>query len=101
MADTLPRLETINLPMTIDFEDIANLQDEEDTSLTIRHLILPDAKQKIHYDISTELVRPYIPEPFRYKAFNTIHNMFHPNKWRNVLSVRIFEKTFGTGLEPA
>lgn len=80
MADTLPLLETINLPMTIDLEDIANLQHEEDTSLTIRHLILPDAKQKIHYDISTELVRPYIPEPFRYKAFNTIHNMSHPNK---------------------
>ncbi|GFX06194.1 retrovirus-related Pol polyprotein from transposon opus [Trichonephila clavipes] len=69
----------------INFEEIAKEQttDEElqkllhNNSLKFKPSTLPSGK-KLWCDISTQKIRPYIPQKFRFQIFQLIHGLAHP-----------------------
>ncbi|GFT26762.1 hypothetical protein TNCV_3709531 [Trichonephila clavipes] len=69
----------------INFEEIAEEQttDEElqillhNNSLKFKPSTLPSGK-KLWCDISTQKIRPYIPQKFRFQIFQLIHGLAHP-----------------------
>ena len=87
VADTLSRVEAITLPSTIDFEDLAdeqtndqelkNLVGKNSTSLQIKRIQLPDCNKTLLCDVSHEKVRPYVPKTYRKKIFESLHNLSH------------------------
>lgn len=89
VADTLSRIEEIELSGNIDFESIANEQEEDEefrnlinsnTNLKFEKFPLFNANQykMIYCDTSTGTPRPFIPKKFRHQIFNTFHNLSHP-----------------------
>ncbi|GFU76390.1 RNA-directed DNA polymerase from mobile element jockey [Trichonephila clavipes] len=82
-ADALSRIHSIS---EINFEEIAEKQqttDEElqkllhNNSLKFKPSTLPSGK-KLWCDISTQKIRPYIPQKFRFQIFQLIHGLAHP-----------------------
>lgn len=86
VADALSRIASIKISGPIDFVAVAEEQkiDAElqnllhDSALNLKLLPLPDSKTRLFCDVSTENIRPYIPEKFRRTVFNNIHNLAHP-----------------------
>ncbi|GFS77071.1 hypothetical protein TNCV_3757081 [Trichonephila clavipes] len=82
VADALSRIDSIS---EINFEEIAEEQttDEElqkllhNNSLKFKPSTLPSGK-KLWCDISTQKIRPYIPQKFRFQIFQLIHGLAHP-----------------------
>ncbi|GFX70427.1 retrovirus-related Pol polyprotein from transposon opus [Trichonephila clavipes] len=82
VADALSRIESIS---EINFDAIAEEQtiDEElqqllhNNSLKFKPSTLPSGK-KLWCDISTQKIRPYIPQKFRFQIFQLIHSLAHP-----------------------
>ncbi|GFX08240.1 transposon Tf2-6 polyprotein [Trichonephila clavipes] len=82
VADALSRIDSIP---EINFEEIAEEQttDEElqqllhNNSLKFKPSTLPSGK-KLWCDISTQKIRPYIPQKFRFQIFQLIHGLAHP-----------------------
>ncbi|GFS50531.1 hypothetical protein TNCV_3197241 [Trichonephila clavipes] len=82
VADALSRIDSIS---EIDFEEIAEEQttDEEfqkllhNNSLKFKPSTLSSGK-KLWCDISTQKIRPYIPQKFRFQIFQLIHGLAHP-----------------------
>ncbi|GFV99145.1 hypothetical protein TNCV_1511181 [Trichonephila clavipes] len=82
VADTLSRIDSIS---EINFEAIAEEQttDEElqqllhNNSLKFKPSTLPSGK-KLWCDTSTQKIRPYIPQKFRFQIFQLIHGLAHP-----------------------
>ncbi|GFW39744.1 hypothetical protein TNCV_4522341 [Trichonephila clavipes] len=82
VADALSRIDSIS---EINFEAIAEEQtiDEElqqllhNNSLKFKPSTLPSGK-KLWCDISTQKIRPYIPQKFRFQIFQLIHGLAHP-----------------------
>ncbi|GFW91941.1 hypothetical protein TNCV_2152231 [Trichonephila clavipes] len=81
VADALSRIESIS---KINFDAIAEEQtiDEElqqllHNSLKFKPSTLPSGK-KLWCDISTQKIRPYIPQKFRFQIFQLIHGLAHP-----------------------
>ncbi|GFU10848.1 hypothetical protein TNCV_3278671 [Trichonephila clavipes] len=78
----LSRIDSIS---EINFEEIAEEQttDEElqkllhNNSLKFKPSTLPSEK-KLRCDISTQKIRPYIPQKFRFQIFQLIHGLAHP-----------------------
>ncbi|GFW94078.1 retrovirus-related Pol polyprotein from transposon opus [Trichonephila clavipes] len=78
----LSRIDSIS---EINFEEIAEEQttDEElqkllhNNSLKFKPSTLPSGK-KLWCDISTQNIRPYIPQKFRFQIFQLIHGLAHP-----------------------
>ncbi|GFW42008.1 retrovirus-related Pol polyprotein from transposon opus, partial [Trichonephila clavipes] len=78
----LSRIDSIS---EINFEEIAEEQttDEElqkllhNNSLKFKPSTLPSGK-KLWCDISTQKIRPYIPQKFRFQIFQLIHGLAHP-----------------------
>lgn len=87
-ADTLSRIEQINMPSPIDYADLARCQsnDQEliklrtNKKLKLKNIILPGSTKSISCDISTGKYRPYLPEKFRRQIFDVIHGLSHPGK---------------------
>ncbi|KAG8198256.1 hypothetical protein JTE90_021513 [Oedothorax gibbosus] len=86
VADTLSRISSISMPSPIDYEQIAQAQqnDPELQSLLsnsnifhFKKINLPDCKKAIFCDLSTGTARPYIPKQFREHVFATLHNVSH------------------------
>lgn len=88
LADLLSRIYTVNSP-AINWKELAISQQNDETlkdllksdstSLKFKLLnFIDDDDTKIYCDVSTTTVRPYITEPFRQTAFNSIHNLSHP-----------------------
>ncbi|KAG5887224.1 hypothetical protein JTB14_010805 [Gonioctena quinquepunctata] len=87
VADALSRISTINLESTTDFttwekeqSNATQLQKllHRNTSLVLKKMNIPDTNFNITCDISTNNIRPYVPESFRKEIFNKIHSMSHP-----------------------
>ena len=85
IADALSRIETINAPSPIDFDEIAKHQNDSDLetllqnpSVKIAKLVIPNTSTKLFCDISTNRIRPYIPKDFRLKIFRSTHDLSHP-----------------------
>ncbi|GFS71754.1 retrovirus-related Pol polyprotein from transposon opus [Trichonephila clavipes] len=82
VADALSRIDLIS---EINFEAIAEEQttDEElqqllhNNSLKFKPSTLPSEK-KLWCDISTQKIRTYIPQKFRFQIFQLIHGLAHP-----------------------
>ncbi|GFW72035.1 retrovirus-related Pol polyprotein from transposon opus [Trichonephila clavipes] len=82
VADALSRIESI---FEINFDAIAEEQTigEElqkllhNNSLKFKPSTLPSGK-KLWCDISTQKIRPYIPQKFRFQIFQLIHGLAHP-----------------------
>ncbi|GFU53945.1 retrovirus-related Pol polyprotein from transposon opus [Trichonephila clavipes] len=82
VADALSRIESIS---EINFDAIAEEQtiDEElqqllqDNSRKFKPSTLPSGKE-LWCDISTQKIRPYIPQKFRFQMFQLIHGLAHP-----------------------
>lgn len=71
-------------PIEIDYHEIADHQmsDElkqlqENQSLEIKLLQLPDSSKKLYCEVSTGRIRPYIPTNFRENIFKKFHNLAH------------------------
>lgn len=86
VADALSRVETIEMPTVLNALTIkeAQQQDEElhgllrgSTSLKLQPMIIENSK--IYCDISTGIVRPYIPNNLRKDVFNLVHGLSHPS----------------------
>ncbi|GFX22040.1 hypothetical protein TNCV_4857081 [Trichonephila clavipes] len=81
-VDAISRIDSIS---EINFEEIAEEQttDEElqqllhKNSLKFKPSTLPSGK-KLWCDISTQKIRPYIPQKFRFQIFQLIHGLAHP-----------------------
>lgn len=97
LADALSRINAICMPNPIDYDEIAQAQQtdselkhllENSEVLKFKELNLPDCKKPLFCDISTGTARPYIPEPFREKVFQTLHKLSHPGIRGTVKLVR-------------
>lgn len=86
VADFLSRTEVNTVNDEIDYEQIAETQENDNdladahknSSLVLRKIKLPNATTKIFCDISTDRVRPFIPSTCRRNVFNAIHGLSHP-----------------------
>lgn len=88
VADAFSRIDAFRMPTTIDFEELAQAQEQDDemkdilrdknTSLQLRLTYGPD-HQGIYCDVSTNDIRPFVPEPLRRKIYDTFHNLNHPS----------------------
>lgn len=88
VADSLSRISTISCPSVIDYEKLAKsqetdmelqsfLRNEQQTSLSLKPFAIFPNKKSVYCDVSTENVRPFIPEDFRRLVFDCIHNLSH------------------------
>jgi hypothetical protein len=86
VADALSRVESIHCPTVIDFDKVAQEQ-ENDAQLAclltaseakIKLLGMPGLQRKIYCEITNDNIRPYLPEKFRKIAFETVHSISHP-----------------------
>lgn len=85
VADTLSRVEAINFPSPIDYDKLADCQEDQDLqdllnskSLVIGKVRIPESTKKIYCDLSTDNIRPYIPKHYRQVVFKNIHGLSHP-----------------------
>lgn len=90
VADTLSRINEIQMPSTLSPEIIAEEQskDEElrrlinddNISLQLQEIQVDVLKDiSIFCDVSSGIVRPYIPATLRRTAFKTVHGLSHPS----------------------
>lgn len=102
VADALSRVEEIVCPTVIDYAEVATAQ-EGDSQITtlqtcntgsviLKRIYLPNVKSKLYCEISTNNVRPYLPERFRKQAFESVHNISHPGikTSRKMITQRFF-----------
>lgn len=87
VADALSRISSVDFPNKVDYQMLANkqLMDPElevlrgpESNLVFKDIVLPGTDCKVACDVSTEVVRPYIPLEFRRQIFNSVHNLAHP-----------------------
>lgn len=85
VADALSRIE--ELEFILDFEALATSQENDDelkklqqenSSLRFKRMQIPGVKTLLVCDVSTSTVRPFITQPFRRAAFDTVHRLSHP-----------------------
>ncbi|GBN81655.1 Transposon Ty3-G Gag-Pol polyprotein [Araneus ventricosus] len=86
VADALSRIESISTS-PLAYEDIARSQQDDEeldlllkqpTSLTLQKLQVPNTEVMLYCDISTQVIRPYIPKTHRYQVFRNLHDLAHP-----------------------
>ncbi|GBL87037.1 Transposon Ty3-G Gag-Pol polyprotein [Araneus ventricosus] len=86
VADALSRIESISTSL-LAYEDIARSQQDDEeldlllkqpTSLTLQKLQVPNTDVMLYCDISTQVIRPYIPKKHRYQVFRNLHDLAHP-----------------------
>lgn len=86
VADCLSRINSISEQNVIDFDEIAKYQETDSdfeilknsNSIQLRHCNIPESTIKIYCDISTGIIRPFVPINFRKNIFNNFHNLSHP-----------------------
>jgi hypothetical protein len=88
VADTLSRIQEVLIPKPVKYEAVAEAQenDEElksllmtstDSILHFKKISIPDSNKQMYCDVSTGVIRPYIPPQFRRQVFESIHNLSH------------------------
>lgn len=85
VADTLSRIEEMELPVTLDTLAKAQASDtelsqylKEGTSLRLQKQELPDSSLSLYCDISTQTPRPFVVEALRKPVFDSLHSLSHP-----------------------
>lgn len=88
VADAMSRIDTINLPTLFSPEGIAAEQIDDElkqllkshtTSLQFRKQKIEGSNTELYCDVSTNVIRPYIPEKLRFSIFKNAHDLSHPN----------------------
>lgn len=88
VADAFSRISIITFAdmNNINFEQMAREQEDDlefqnllnsDSGLDFQPTILTDGR-KIFCDISTGILRPYVPKNFRFSVFQALHGLSHP-----------------------
>lgn len=87
VADTLSRIEGIELGSTIDYDAMSLAQevDEElqsilqsESNLKLKPIVFSTNKKPLLCDVSTANIRPYVPKEFRKQVFDVVHGLSHP-----------------------
>ena len=88
VADTLSRLDSITMPSSVDYNLLANEQENDgelksliqsqETSLQLKRLKIPGSEVEIFCDVSSKNIRPFITSSFRKNIFNNLHGLSHP-----------------------
>ncbi|KMQ86215.1 gag-pol polyprotein [Lasius niger] len=85
-ADTLSRIEAIDMPVIVSTQEIAQEQRNDaelqillqgHSALTLKKLRLDDSKTTIYCDVTSQ-IRIYIPVSLRRRVIETFHNTSHP-----------------------
>lgn len=89
VADTLSRIESIQLPLDFSVKDLAALQDNDDQlksicvssdhPLKLKKLQWGPDLVSVYCELSGESIRPFIPVSLREKVFHQIHDPAHPS----------------------
>ncbi|GFU88559.1 hypothetical protein TNCV_4442361 [Trichonephila clavipes] len=92
-ADVLSRVSAITFPSQIDYDCIAETQQNDQelhtliasgTSLELKKVTFPNSSTEIMCDLSMGTARPYIPKQHRQDVFSAMHNLSHPGIRRSV-----------------
>lgn len=89
VADCLSRINSISVEGEVDLVKLADSQRNDDelkrfvgngegNSLSLKLIKLPTFKERIYCDVSNDMVRPYIPKPFRKGIIKNLHGISHP-----------------------
>ena len=85
VADALARIEEVE--SALDLEALAAAQksdsdlktmDQEESNLQLKLISIPESNVSLLCDVSTSRARPYVPEQFRRRVFESIHRLSHP-----------------------
>ncbi|KAM0726712.1 Transposon Ty3-I Gag-Pol polyprotein [Formica fusca] len=85
VADTLSRVEAIE--EAVNFEELAEAQAQDAEMQEIRStkqgllltkVAIPGTTTTVYCDTSTPITRPYVPQQFRRRVFNSLHSLAHP-----------------------
>ena len=85
-ADALSRNISVVSSSAIDYAAIAADQEDDEElvrlmdnpSLQMKIVTLPGTRVTLYADMSTNTIRPYIPQRHRYNLFRQIHGLSHP-----------------------
>lgn len=86
VADALSRIFEIQVPSSIDYDEMARAQEtdnelrtllDSNTSLELKPLNFNSSKHSLYCDVSTGAIKPYVPIDFRRKVFDSIHGLSH------------------------
>ncbi|GFT66697.1 pol polyprotein [Trichonephila clavipes] len=75
------------MPGPVDYNEIASAQlyDNElinllnsDNPLQLKKVKIPNSDLELCCDVSTDTVRPYVPQKFKKLCFDSVHNLAHP-----------------------
>lgn len=87
VADALSRVDSINMPTMLSFEEIAKEQASDDelkdihnsggSALKLRRIDLGDAGIEIWCDTLEKQIRPFVPETLRNRIFQLFHGPSH------------------------
>lgn len=101
IADTLSRIEQIDMPTVISTEELIREQTTDEELKQILNGSMPmwklykirisDSNTHLYCDIEKDNIRPYVPDSLRKRIFNATHNLSHPSG-RN--TKRIIAKSF-------
>lgn len=85
IADTLSRIEELQIP--IDMDDLATSQNTDselaqllngESSLRLEKLKIPGSDSKLYCDVSMASPRPFVTKPLRKQVFDSLHSFSHP-----------------------
>lgn len=89
VADSLSRISAIDSANTIDFEAIAEAQQNDtelqqllggnsNESLVFKTIVIPDSKRSIVCNVQDDKLRPFVPSQFRQQIMQKMHGISHP-----------------------
>lgn len=88
-ADLLSRISSIQTATTIDYDQLADDQNNDPelrdilsgkikTNLVLQRTPIPGSTKALYCDCPTGTIRPYITKPFRQQLLHSVHDMSHP-----------------------
>ena len=86
VADALSRVEEIEPALDLrelaaaqkTSEELKTFASDASSSLQLKLVRIPEADVSVLCDVSTSTARPYVPELFRRRVFNSVHRLSHP-----------------------
>ena len=108
VADALSRIETIETPSPINYDELSQAQDKDSnipnlskqSNIQLKKIVMPGTSKSIFCETSTSHIRPYLPTDFRRIAFNAVHNVSHPGirTTRKLMQERYFWPAMNTDI---
>lgn len=91
-ADLLSRIQSLHSSSTIDYDKLADDQQDDaeiksflsegeiDNSIKLKLFTIPGSSKSVFCDYSTSDIRPFVTKKFRTKFIEAIHNISHPGR---------------------